>query len=73
MLEPSVAKIIVKDGAATGVILDNGMQINAKAIICNASPYNAFTKLMDEKDVPEKFKKEVNATKLHSLFIIFVR
>lgn len=29
---------------ATGVVLDDGTQINAKAIICNASPYNAYTK-----------------------------
>ena len=60
----SVKKINVKDGVVTGVELDDGTQINAKAVICNASPYNAFTKLMDEKDVPEKFKKEVNAKTL---------
>jgi len=69
----SVAKIIVTDGAATGVMLDNGTQINAKAVICNASPYNAFTKLMDEKDVPEKFKKEVNAKTLSAKgFAVFI-
>ncbi len=60
----SVEKIIIKNGKATGVILDDGTQINAKAIICNASPYNAYTKLIDEKDVPEKLKKEVNAKTL---------
>ena len=60
----SVKKINVNDGVVTGVELEDGTQINAKAVICNASPYNAFTKLMDEKDVPEKFKKEVNAKTL---------
>lgn len=60
----SVKKINVKDGAVTGVELDDGTLINSKAVICNASPYNAFTKLMDEKDVPDKFKKEVNAKTL---------
>ena len=69
----SVSKITVKDGTVTGVVLDNGTQINAKAVICNASPYNAFTKLMDEKDVPEKFKKETNARTLSSKgFAVFI-
>ena len=60
----SVKKIIVKNGVATGVELDDGTQINARAVICNASPYNAFTKLIDEKEIPEKLKKEVNAKTL---------
>ena len=69
----SVSKIIIKDGVATGVVLDDGTQINAKAVICNASPYNAYTKLMDEKDIPEKFKKEVNAKTLSSKgFAVFL-
>lgn len=60
----SVKKIIVENGTAKGVVLDDGTQINAKAVICNASPYNAYTKLIDEKAVPEKIKKEVNAKTL---------
>ena len=69
----SVSKIIIKDGVATGVVLDDGTQINAKAVICNASPYNAYTKLIDEKDVPEKLKKEVNARTLSSKgFAVFL-
>ncbi len=69
----SVTKITVENGTVTGVVLDNGTQINAKAVICNASPYNAFTKLMDEKDVPEKFKKETNARTLSSKgFAVFI-
>ncbi len=60
----SVKRIIIKNGSAAGVILDDGTQINAKAVICNASPYNAYTKLIDEKDIPQKLKKEVNAKTL---------
>ncbi|MBO5410967.1 MAG: NAD(P)/FAD-dependent oxidoreductase, partial [Clostridia bacterium] len=60
----SVTKIIVENGTAKGVILDDGMRINAKAVICNASPYNAYTKLIDKDAVPEKLKREVNAKTL---------
>ena len=69
----SVKEIIVKNGVATGVILDDGTQINAKAVICNASPYNAFTKLINEKEIPEKLKKEVNAKTLSAKgFAVFL-
>lgn len=60
----SVKKIIVKDGCAKGVILDDGTEITANVVICNASPYNAYTKLIDSAEIPEKLKKEVNAKTL---------
>lgn len=42
-----VGEIRVKDGAATGVILANGDEINAKAIISNADPRRTLLKLVD--------------------------
>ena len=60
----AVKKINIENGEVTGVELEDGTQINAKTVICNASPYNAYTKLIDEKDIPEKLKKEVNAKTL---------
>ena len=60
----AVKKINIENGAVTGVTLEDGTVVNAKAVICNASPYNAYTKLIDENVIPEKLKKEVNAKTL---------
>jgi len=37
----AVKKINIENGAVTGVTLDDGTVVNAKAVVCNASPYNA--------------------------------
>ena len=42
-----VIEIRVKDGAATGVLLSNGEEINAKAVISNADPKRTLLKLTD--------------------------
>jgi phytoene dehydrogenase-like protein len=42
-----VIEIRVKDGAATGVLLSTGEEINAKAVISNADPKRTLLKLTD--------------------------
>jgi phytoene dehydrogenase-like protein len=42
-----VKEICVRDGVATGVILANGEEISAKAIISNADPRRTLLKLVD--------------------------
>jgi phytoene dehydrogenase-like protein len=42
-----VIEIRVKDGAATGVLLSNGEEINARAVISNADPKRTLLKLTD--------------------------
>jgi phytoene dehydrogenase-like protein len=42
-----VIEIRVKDGAATGVLLGTGEEINAKAVISNADPKRTLLKLTD--------------------------
>ena len=42
-----VEQILVKDGAATGVVLAGGEEISAKTIISNADPRRTFLKLID--------------------------
>jgi phytoene dehydrogenase-like protein len=42
-----VAEIKIKDGSAQGVVLANGDEIQARAVISNADPKRTFLKLMD--------------------------
>jgi phytoene dehydrogenase-like protein len=42
-----VIEIRIKNGAATGVLLSNGEEINAKAVVSNADPKRTLLKLVD--------------------------
>src|SRR3954453_17571095 len=42
-----VREVRVKDGAATGVVLDGGEEIAARAVISNADPRRTLLKLVD--------------------------
>jgi phytoene dehydrogenase-like protein len=42
-----VARIAVKDGAATGVVLDDGEEIPARAVVSSADPRRTFLSLLD--------------------------
>ena len=50
-----VAEIRVKDGAANGVVLANGEEINAKAVISNADPKRTLLKLVDPTHLAPDF------------------
>jgi phytoene dehydrogenase-like protein len=60
----AVDKVIVKNGKATGVALANGDEINGKLVISNADVKRTFLKLVDEKDLPEKFVHRVKHFKM---------
>src|SRR5215467_11727089 len=42
-----VRQVSIKDGAATGVVLANGEEVSAKAVISNADPRRTLLKLVD--------------------------
>jgi phytoene dehydrogenase-like protein len=50
-----VIEIRVKDGAATGVVLSNGEEINAKTIVSNADPKRTLLKLVDPTHLSPDF------------------
>lgn len=49
-----VNKILVKDGAVTGVVTDNGEEISCDYIVSNASSVTTLTELIDSEQVPGK-------------------
>jgi phytoene dehydrogenase-like protein len=52
----AVAAIRVKDNAATGVVLDNGEEIPASAVVSNADPKTTLLKLLDPVDLDPDFR-----------------
>ena len=50
-----VERILVKDGAAAGVVLEGGEEISAKTVISNADPRRTFLKLTDPVHLPPGF------------------
>jgi len=50
-----VIEVRVKDGAATGVLLSNGAEISAKAVISNADPKRTLLKLVDPTHLTPDF------------------
>ena len=64
LTDAAVARIIVKDGAATGVTLDNGRQFSATTILSNADPKRTFLGLVDPDDLDAEFRADVTAIKM---------
>lgn len=54
-----VARIVVRDGRARGVVLADGMEFSAHQIASNADPNVTFLTLMDEHDLPDEFLRAV--------------
>jgi phytoene dehydrogenase-like protein len=57
----SVAQVIVKDGRATGVILENGDELRARAVVSNADPRRTFLNLVDPVHLEPGFASRVRS------------
>jgi phytoene dehydrogenase-like protein len=58
-----VAKISVKNGRTTGVVLSNGEEIAARRVVSNMDVKRTFLRHVDEADLPGDFLKRVRAFK----------
>ena len=59
-----VLAISVKDGRATGVVLDDGGEIGARVILSNADPKRTFLGLVEASALPDDFRHAVSAIKM---------
>jgi phytoene dehydrogenase-like protein len=53
--EAAVARILTKNGRATGVALQNGDELSAKVVVSSVDPHLTFLKFMDERELPSDF------------------
>ncbi|PCI34441.1 MAG: amine oxidase [Alphaproteobacteria bacterium] len=47
-----VDKMLVRDGKAAGVVLENGEEIYSRIVVSNLDAKRTFTKIVDRKDLP---------------------
>ncbi len=59
-----VGRILVRNGRATGVALEDGTEISAKVVVSNADPKRTFLGLVEEKQLPEEFRRAIAGIKM---------
>jgi phytoene dehydrogenase-like protein len=58
-----VQQVLVKNGQAVGVVLEDGEEIYAKTVASGADPKVTFRKLVEEKDLPEELVQAIDKFK----------
>ena len=61
--ETTVSRILVKEGAAVGVVLDNGDYFTANVVASSLDPRQTFSKLVGEEHLPADFVEDVKRYK----------
>src|SRR2546430_9983716 len=61
--EAPVARIRVKNGRASGVVLTNGDELEADLVLSSVDPHLTFLRFIDEKELPDTFLEEVRRYK----------
>ena len=59
----SVAKIIVKNGRAVGVALQNGEELSANVVSSSVDPHLTFEEFLDASELPSEFLEDVKRYK----------
>src|SRR6266850_8023414 len=63
-VDAPVARILVRNGRASGVALADGEQIRAPLVISNLDVRRTFLDTMDAKDLPDEFVRQVKNFKI---------
>src|SRR5215207_4911721 len=61
--ETPVSRILVKDGSAVGVVLENGDYFTANVVASSLDPRQTFSKLVGEDHLPAEFVEDVKRYK----------
>ncbi len=61
--EVPVARIVIRSGKATGVVLESGEEISAKTVLSSVDSHVTFLKLVDPSDLDPAFRDEVRRYK----------
>jgi phytoene dehydrogenase-like protein len=62
--EAGVAQVTVKDGRATGVVLDNGDEISARVVVSGLDPKQTFLNLVEANQLPGDFVDTIRRFKI---------
>ncbi len=59
-----VEEIIIENGRATGVRLENGETIHARCVLANTDPKRTFLKLLNQKHLDSEFAKDIRQIRM---------
>ncbi len=62
--DAGVERIVVRNGRTTGVALASGEEIRATTVLSNLDVKRTFMKVMDPKDLPDEFLRQVRNFKI---------
>ena len=62
--DAGVQRVLVKNGKATGVVLENGDEITARIVVSNLDAKRTFTRIMDKNDLPDGIYKRAKNFKI---------
>jgi len=54
-----VARVLVRDGRAAGVVLENGDEIRAHTVVSGLDPHRTFLQLVEAKELPDGFLADI--------------
>jgi phytoene dehydrogenase-like protein len=59
-----VGRILVREGRARGVALEDGTELAARVVLSNADPKRTFLGLLDASELPEEFRSAIRGIKM---------
>ena len=62
-LKSSVERILLENGRAAGVRLEDGSEIRANTVISNADPHLTYTRMLSEDQLPSALRKKLAKTR----------
>ncbi len=61
--DAGVAKVLVKNGRAAGVVLENGDELRAQIVVSGLDPRRTFLGLLEERDLPGELVADIKRFK----------
>jgi phytoene dehydrogenase-like protein len=62
--EAPIERVLVKNGEACGVVLENGDELRAKTVVSSLDPRRTFQKLVEPEHLPDEFLTSVKRFKM---------
>jgi phytoene dehydrogenase-like protein len=59
-----VERVLVRDGRAEGVVLEDGTEIAARVVLSNADPKRTFLGMLEPSELPEEFRRAIAGIKM---------
>lgn len=62
--DAGIARILTKNGRATGVLLDSGEEIDARIVVSSLDPHRTFLRLLGSDELPAEFVEGIRRFKM---------